>query len=203
VTSTFQHRQASIATQIIGWVVFIIATAGLVGSFKQALNTVWNAEPPKHPVLTVLMNQAIAFAIVLVLATLAVLSLFVNAALAAATGALATVSPLAPLIVHAISFFLSFIVIAGVFGLLFEVLPDTRVQWRDVWIGAVVTAFLFVAGQAVLGWYLGVAGIGSTFGIFGSLVIFLLWTNYSAQTVLVGAEFTHVYACTHGSHRAR
>ena len=78
--------------------------------------------------------------------------------------------------------------------MLFEYLPDTRVAWRDVWIGAGITALLFVAGQFLLGWYLGRAVFSSAYGAFGSLIVFLAWADYSAQIVLLGAEFTHAIA---------
>jgi membrane protein len=97
-------------------------------------------------------------------------------------------------LVKGADFALSFAIVWLLFAVLFEFLPDARIAWRDVWIGAGITALLFVAGQFLLGLYLGRAGIGSAYGAFGSLVVFLLWANYSAQILLFGAEFTHVYA---------
>jgi membrane protein len=84
---------------------------------------------------------------------------------------------------------------------IFEVLPDRKIAWHDVWHGALVTSFLFVVGQFLLGWYLSRAGLSTAYGAFGSFIVFLLWANYSAQIVLFGAEFTNVYAKKLGSIR--
>jgi membrane protein len=92
-------------------------------------------------------------------------------------------------------------VITLLFALLFQFLPDRKIAWNDVWLGAAVSALLFVVGQFLLGWYLGRAGVSSSYGSFGALIVFLLWTNYSAQIMLLGAEFTHVYAKRLGSQR--
>jgi membrane protein len=96
-------------------------------------------------------------------------------------------------------FAVSFGVLWVAFALLYEYLPECRIEWRDVWAGAAVTSFFFVVGQFLLGWYLGRAGISSGYGAFGSLVVFLIWVNYSAQIVLFGAEVTHIYAQRYGS----
>ncbi len=96
-------------------------------------------------------------------------------------------------------FVLSFALIMALFGLLFKFLPECEIAWADVWLGAAATALLFVVGQFLLGWYLGRTGISSTYGAFGALVVFLVWVNYSAQIMLLGAEFTHVYAKNFGS----
>ncbi len=88
------------------------------------------------------------------------------------------------------------------FALLFEYLPERHIAWRDVWLGAAVAAALFVVGQFLLGWYLGRAGISSSYGSFGGLIVFLVWVYYSAQIFLFGAEFTHVYTRRHGSLRS-
>jgi membrane protein len=98
-----------------------------------------------------------------------------------------------------LDFFVSFGLIWLAIAFMYEFLPETHVEWRDVWIGSGVSAFLFVVGQFLLGWYLGRAGISSGYGAFGSLVVFLIWANYSAQIVLLGAEFAHVYALRYGS----
>jgi membrane protein len=115
---------------------------------------------------------------------------------------LANVSPFFPTLIKVLDFIISFGVITAVFALLFEYLPECHIEWYDVWPGALFTSFLFVIGQFLLGWYLGRAGISSTFGAFGGLVVFLVWVNYSAQIILLGAEFTHVYAQRFGSRRS-
>jgi membrane protein len=90
-------------------------------------------------------------------------------------------------------------VIAGLFTLLYKVLPDEKIPWGDVWVGGVVTALLFSLGKALIGLYLGNSSVASAYGAAGSLAVVLIWIYYSAQLVLFGAEFTQVYANRHGS----
>jgi membrane protein len=103
------------------------------------------------------------------------------------------------LVWKAINFAVSFGVITLLFALIFKYLPDVTIQWRDVWIGALVTALLFTLGKAAIGWYLGRPGTTSTYGAAGSFVALLLWVYYSAQILFFGAEFTQVYAKAYGS----
>ena len=104
---------------------------------------------------------------------------------------------------HAVSFVVSLLVIAGVFAVLFKYLPDVNVQWHDVFIGALFTSLLFTIGKFAIGMYLGKASFGSTYGAAGSLVIVLVWVYYSAQIFFFGAEFTKVYAEQYGSDPAK
>jgi len=103
------------------------------------------------------------------------------------------------LIWKALNFVISFGVTTLLFALIYKILPDVKVQWRDVWVGALVTALLFTLGKAALGWYLGRPGTTSTYGAAGSFVALLLWVYYSAQILFLGAEFTQVYAKAYGS----
>ena len=89
------------------------------------------------------------------------------------------------------------------FALIFRLVPDARVAWKDVWLGAGLTALLFAAGKGLLGFYFGRSAIASSYGAAGSLIIILVWVFYSAQIILFGAEFTHVYAMRHGFHREK
>ena len=136
----------------------------------------------------------------LMAALLLMLSILFNAVLNTFSATLARHGAAIVSLSKAMDFVVSFLVVWLLFTVLFEYLPDTRIAWRDVWAGAGLTALLFTVGQSLLGWYLGRAGVTSTYGAFGSLVIFLLWANYSSQIVLLGAEFTHVYAQRRGVH---
>ena len=98
---------------------------------------------------------------------------------------------------------ISFIAITFLFALTYEYVPDVRLEWNDVWIGAAGTAFLFTLGKFGIGFYLGRAAVGSAYGAAASLVVVLVWVYYSAQIFLFGAEFTHVYATSHGSQQWR
>ena len=97
---------------------------------------------------------------------------------------------------------ISFVVITLLFALIFKFLPDAKVAWRDVWIGALITALLFSVGKYLLGIYIGAGSVGSSYGAAGSLIVLLVWVYYSAQIVLFGAEFTQVYANQFGAHVA-
>jgi membrane protein len=98
-----------------------------------------------------------------------------------------------------INFIISFVLITLMFALIYKIIPRVRIQWRDVWIGAAVTSFLFTLGKSLIGLYLGKSGVASGFGAAGSLVVLLIWVYYSAQIFLLGAEFTWVYAHAEGS----
>jgi membrane protein len=188
-------------SQIIGWSVFVVAAVGLFSALQEALNTVWDITPRKRTLPEIVKARLFSFGLVLGIAFLLLVSLGINAALTVAGTAMMHVLPGFPSIIKALDFAVSFGLVAALFALMFEFLPERRIAWRDVWYGAVVAAFLFVVGQFLLGWYLGRAGVSSGYGSFGSLVVFLIWIFYSAQIMLFGAEFTHVYARRFGSLR--
>jgi membrane protein len=194
VTATFSHRGAGIVAQIVGWCALAFAAMGLFASLQNALNTVWDVVPPKKDLLETLKGRLLSFAMVLAVAFVLLVSLGVNSAMTVAATATAHVFPFFPALLKVVDFAVSFALITTVFALLFEYLPECPIAWRDVWLGAAVSALLFVAGQFLLGWYLGHAAISSLYGAFGGIVAFLLWSYYSAQILLLGAEFTHAQA---------
>lgn len=194
VTATFAQRRAGLFAQIFGWAIFIIGAVGLFGSLQDALNTMWDVAPVKRGVLQTLKDRFLSFAMVLAIAFLLLASVVLNSALTMAAGALSQTFPALPTLLKVVDFALSAALITLLFATIFRVLPDCPIAWRDVWLGAAISALLFVLGQFLLGWYLGRAGVSSGYGAFGGIVIFLLWVNYSAQIMLFGAEFTHVYS---------
>ena len=202
VTTTFSQRKAGIIAQIVGWIIFIIASVGLFASIQDALNTVWDVEPKKRTLLQTIKLRLVSFGTVLTIAFLLVVSLGLNAMLTLTSATLTHVFPAFPFLLKVLDFIVSFGLVTAVFALMYEFLPECRVAWRDVWIGAVVSALLFVVGQFLLGWYLGRAGVSAGYGSFGGIIVFLVWVNYSAQIMLLGAEFTHVYAGRFGSRRS-
>jgi membrane protein len=194
VTTTFTKERSNLLTQTIGWVIFIVATLGLFAALQDALNIVWDLKPDRRSPLQLVRSRTLAFATVLVLALLLTLSIAVNAALTVAGAAAAPMIASFPILTKALYFVLSFAIMAGLLAFAFRFMPECHVEWRDVWVGSAVTSLLFVIGQFALGAILAHAALTSTFGAFTSLVLFLLWTNYSAQIILFGAEFTHVRA---------
>jgi len=199
VDATFSQHRAGLLAQIIVWGVFVLGAIGLFTSLQEALNTIWDVEPEKRTILDTVKDRLTSFGVVLGIAFVLLVSLGLNAVLTLAAAAMQDVFPLFPTLVKILDFAISFVVIAALFALLFRFLPECRIEWRDVWLGGAATALLFVIGQFLLGWYLGRAGVTTGFGAFGSLVVFLIWVNYSAQIMLFGAEFTHVYAQRYGS----
>lgn len=199
VEATFNQPRKGIVAQIIGWIVFIIAAVGLFGAVQFALNTVWDVTPKKLTFKDAIRQRASSFGVMLGIAFILLLSMAVNALLTVMATYFTHIFPGFATIMKVVDFAVSFGVLWAAFAVLYEYLPECRIEWRDVWVGSAVTSFLFVIGQFLLGWYLGRAGVSSGYGAFGSLVVFLIWVNYSAQIVLFGAEVTQVYALRYGS----
>jgi membrane protein len=194
VSTTFNKERASLLTQLIGWAIFLVATVGLFAALQDALNIVWEVPPTKRGAIHHIRSRALAFVTIVLMAILLTISLAVNGALTVAGISTSHIVQELPVLTKIADFALSFVVMSCLLGFAFRFLPDCHVEWRDVWVGSAVTSLLFVLGQFLMGVYLGYVGIGSTFGTFTSIIVFLLWTNYSAQIILFGAEFTHVRA---------
>lgn len=201
VTSTFNQPRHSPASQIIGWALVVLAAVGLFNGVQFALNTAWDVTEQKQGILGAVAQKMLGFAMVLAVAALLLVSVVANAALATASSYLARVFTGLGVIAQIGDFLITFGFVWLLFALLFRYLPNARISWSDVRLGAGITALLFTTGQFLIGWYLGRAGLSSSYGAFGSLVAFLLWANYTAQIFLLGAEFTHVYAQNHGTMR--
>lgn len=203
VQATFNQRRSGVLAQIIGWVVFFIAALDLFNALQFALNTIWDIKPKKTGIWAAIFSRWTAFLAILGVAALLFISIAVNAGLTVMATALTHVAPFFPTLMKVVDFFVSFGVLWAAFAFLYKYLPESDIEWRDVWVGSAMTSLLFVIGQFLLGWYLGRAGISSSYGAFGSLVVFLIWVNYSGQIMLFGAEFTHVFAMRHGSQSSR
>jgi membrane protein len=192
-------REGMLATALgIGTLLF--AAVGVVVQLKDAFNTVWDVEtPPGSGIWRFARTYILSFAGVLAIGFLLLVSLLLTAALSAIGKYIAPYLPEAAL--QSVGFLASFAVIALLFAMMFKWLPDTHVAWRDVWLGAILTAALFEVGKFLIGLYIGKQGLESTYGAAASIVVVLIWVYYSAQLVLMGAEFTNVYARRYGSHR--
>ena len=194
----------SVAVTVVGLLALLIGASGVFVQLQEALNTVWKAETPRPKggeLLNFIRNRLLSFAAVLGTGFLLLVSLIVNSLLAAFSSWLTSGAlPGGVWLWHGLSLAVTFTFIALQFALIFKVLPDVPVAWRDVWIGAVVTAALFTLGQYLIGLYLGQSSVASAYGAAGSLVVILVWVYYSAQILLFGAEITHAYAHTCGSH---
>ena len=190
-------REGVIAS-LVGIGTLLFAAIGVVVQLKDALNTVWEVKtPPSTGIWSYVRMYVLSLAGVLSLGFLLLISMLVTAALAAGGKYLDPFLPEAAL--QIVSFAVSFAVISLLFAMMFKWLPDTEIGWGDVWLGAVVTAILFEIGKFLIGVYIGRQGLESTYGAAASIVIVLIWVYYSAQIVLLGAEFTNVYAKQRGS----
>jgi membrane protein len=177
----------------------IITATGLFIELQDALNTIWRVEAkPGHGVLGFVRIRLLSFAMVVGIGFLLMVSLIVSAALAVATKYIGGFLPSVGIVSEIGSNLVSFAVIMVLFAMIFKVLPDVKIAWRDVWIGAAVTSLLFTAGKFLLGWYLGRSTTITAYGAAGSVVLILLWVYYSAQILFFGAEITKVYATRFG-----
>ncbi len=194
------REESRIATLVgIGTILFL-ATA-VFTELKDALNTIWEVKPrPGLGLIEMIRARFLSFALVLVIGFLLLVSLVASAAIASLGERLQGVLPLPIPVLKVGNFLVSVMVITVLFALIYQVLPDATVHWRDVWLGAGMTALLFVVGKSLFGIYLGHSTIGTSFGAAGSLVIVLLWAYYSSQILFFGAELTEVWARRRGSH---
>jgi membrane protein len=168
---------------------------------QAALNVMWKAKPLDTTLSRLLRARIVSLGLVAALGFFLVVSLAASAGLTAISNYLDSVFPTGKLILPALNFVVSLALLALLFAAIYKVLPDRQLQWRDVMTGAVVTSLLFTIGKSLIGWYIGSGAIASSYGAAGGLIVLLLWVYYSAQTFLLGAEFTKVYANRHGSKR--
>lgn len=181
--------------------VLLFGATGLFNQLQSSLNTIWNVKPkPGRGIKGMLQDRFLSFAMILTIGFLLLVSLVLSAALAAFGNYFSHLVPdMLMGLWQVLDFLISFGVITVLFAMIYKVLPDVKIGWSDVWLGAIVTALLFVVGKTLIGLYLGNSAVGSTYGAAGSLVILLLWINFSAQILFFGAEFTQVYANRYGS----
>lgn len=191
-------RAGTIAT-IIGVVMVLLGASGVFQQLKYSMNAIWNVPLQKSGIMATIKRDALSIAMVFGVGVLLLLSMVVESALHVmakyAVGAL----PGGTVLWEIIQLVVSAAIITVLFAMIFRVLPDTHVEWKDVWLGAGFTAILFVIGKFLLGLYLGRASVSSGYGAAGSLIVLLLWVYWSSQILFFGAEFTQVYACKHGS----
>jgi membrane protein len=183
----------------IAIVTLILTATGLFIELQDALNTIWRVEAkPGHGVMGFVRIRLMSFAMVVGIGFLLLVSLIVSAGLAAATKYVNGLMPGVGIVSLIASDVVSFAVITVLFAMIFKVLPDVRIAWRDVWIGGAVTSLLFTGGKFLLGWYLGRSTTITAYGAAGSVVLILLWVYYSAQILFFGAEVTKVCAIRFG-----
>ena len=187
-------RGKGLISVAIGMIFLLVGATTVFVQLQDSLNRIWKVDTSLRggAIHTFIKERVLSLAMVLGIGFLLLVSLLVNTALTAAhDSARSTVSGSAVLL-HTVNTLGSFTVITGLFAMIFKVLPDAPVTWRDVWFGAVLTSVLFTLGKFVLGLYLGRAGIGSAYGAAGSLVVMTVWVYYASMILLFGAEVTYI-----------
>ncbi len=187
------------AVGVAGIVAFVLGATAVFLQLQEALNRVWEVSAPSGPMLrSLLKRRLVSFLLVLAVGLLLIASLTISAGLTALTDLVDARTALPLAFITLGNEVLSLLVLAGPIALVYRVLPDTRLEWRDVWIGAVVTSVLFSFGKWLIGTLLAHTGVASQFGVAGSLVVILLWVYYESYILLFGAEATAVYSGRRG-----
>lgn len=186
---------------IIGTVTLIIGATTVFGEIQDSINMIWKVKAkPKKGWVKLIKDRLMSGSVIVGLGFLLVVSLIINGALVALNDVLKGYFPdITLLIFNIINIAVSFMVITILFGVIFKVLPDAKIKWKDVRAGAFFTACLFMLGRYLIGIYITTTGAGSPYGAAGSLIVILLWVYYTAAILYIGAEFTRVYALFRGA----
>lgn len=186
---------------VISAVVLLVGATTVFAELQSALDRIWHVPEREKPsgVWAVLRARLLSFGLILGLAFLLIVSLLVSAGLAAFEGWFGGLVPGWEFVLQGLNTVISLDTVTLLFAMIFKLMPTASIAWRDVWVGAVVTAVLFELGKLLIGLYLGKSGFMETFAAAGSLVVLVAWVYYAAQIFLLGAEFTKVYADEHGS----
>jgi membrane protein len=181
---------------IIGVITLIIGATTVFGEIQQSINLIWQVKPkPKKGWLKMLKDRLLSGSMIVTLGFLLLVSLALNGGLDALSEYLKQFLPAFTVtLFNILSVLITFVVITVLFGLIFKVLPDAKISWKDVRSGAIFTAVLFMIGRLIIGFYIEKSGTSSTYGAAGSLIVILLWIYYTAAILYFGAEFTRAYA---------
>ncbi len=187
---------------IIGVLTLLITATSVFGELQAALNYIWKAEPQAASVGTLLKARAAGLGLVASLAFLLLVSLVVGAVLQAVSSYVIGVLPEAKTMFVLANVLVTFVIISALFAAIYKILPDRQLTWRDVTVGAIVTAILFTIGKSAIAYYIGAFSVANSYGAAGTLIVVMLWIYYSCEIFLLGAEFTKVWAAHHGSREA-
>jgi membrane protein len=200
VQASASQKTTGVAATLISLGVLLFGASTVFAELKDSMNTIWGVVvKPGRPFLTLVRDRFFSFSIVLAIGFLLLVSLVISVLLAALGRYMSGHFEFPPVVWQTGDFLISLVVITGLFAMIFKLLPNVRLAWRDVGLGAMGTAFLFTLGKSVIGYYLATSGIASAFGAAGSVVIVLAWIYYSACILFFGAELTKVYARKFGS----
>lgn len=200
--SVNQPAQGMAAT-IVGVILLGIGATTVFAELQDALDRIWRAPARTNisGILALIRSRLLSFGMILGIGFLLIVSLVLSAAVAALGKWWGSAFTGLELLLQALNFLLSFVLTSAVFAMIYKFMPRVHIHWKDVWVGAIVTALLLAVGKLLISIYIGKSGVVSGFGAAGSLVMVLVWVYYSAQLFLLGAEFTWVYAHTFGSRK--
>jgi membrane protein len=201
VKNAAQHSSTGIISAILGMIALIVGATGSFTQLQSSLNRIWHVKPDPRAggIKNFIGHRILSLGMILAIAFLLLVSLVVSAALSAFGNLISglLVQGFSHALLMAINFIVSLAIIAALFAAMFKVLPDAKIQWRDVWIGASITAVLFTIGKFLIGMYLGHSGTASAYGTAGSFVLIVLWIYYSSLIFLFGAELTAAWSEAH------
>ncbi|AIY12892.1 YihY/virulence factor BrkB family protein [Cellulophaga baltica] len=195
-----QNKEENLISTIVGIGTLLFGATGVFYQLKLSLNEIWQIKPnPDANFWKLVTDRARSFAFILVIGFLLLVSFIVTAGISALNEYIRRVLPdILIYIAYFLDFTVSVSIITVLFALMFRYMPDAKIRWKTVWIGALITAVLFVIGKSLLGFYFGEANPGSTYGAAGTIVLILLWVSYSCLILFFGAEFTYIYAKRYG-----
>jgi membrane protein len=187
-------KMSGAVASVIGVLMVLVTASGVFSEMQAALNRIWEADADGQPLLSIVRARAASLGLVAALGFLMMASLAASAGLSALGNYLGSHTEFAPLLLSLLNTVISLFLFTLLFAAIFKVLPDTEIAWRDVAVGAMITALLFTAGKSLIGWYLGTTAASSGYGAAGALILILLWIYYSAQIFLFGAEIAQAIA---------
>ncbi|HEX2229611.1 MAG TPA: YihY/virulence factor BrkB family protein [Candidatus Binatia bacterium] len=200
VQNASNKPKTGIISTLLGLVALFFGAGGVFGQLQSSLDTIWGVVPKSGLGIWGFARQRlISFAMILVIGFLLLVSLAVSAVLSGIINYMGAVLGRAAFVAQAADILLSFLFITALFAMMYKILPDARIQWRDVWVGAALTSFLFAVGKFLIGLYLGSGSVTSAYGAAASIILVLLWVYYSSLIFFLGAEFTQTYATHYGS----
>lgn len=195
-----QHANKSFIGTVIGSVILVIGATGIFTEIQDSINYIWSLKAkPKRGIIKYLINRLLSFSLIVSLGFLLLVSLIINALMDILSDRLTLYFPHTTVyIFYVLNLIVIFVIISVLFAIIFKVLPDGKIKWKDAFIGAAFTAILFIIGKTAIGFYLGRSSLGATYGTAASVIIILTWVYYTAIILYFGAEFTKVYALEYG-----
>jgi membrane protein len=191
------ESKTTVVSSILGVATLLFGATGVFYQLRQMLNRIWNVKPKvktRHKIVELIRDRLLSFGLIFVVGFLLLVSLMLSTFLSALSGwVTSNWSESLNILFRLVDILLSLGIITFLFAAIFKFLPDVKILWKDVWVGAFLTSILFVAAKFALGLYLGKSDPGSTYGAAGSIILIMLWVSYAGLILLFGAEFTQVY----------